>query len=255
MTFQGQAWALWGLQGVMRLRNRSFRSLSVCVTADRSATTLAFLRPNKRWLLYISPTPSSPLSVAYLRPPSVSMSEDSDNRNAHRLPRVIDTQAFMEIPPPSESEAGFQPTEARPREATVNQQAYALLSLNPNQLLIAFSVVSLEDAVRNALGNYFPHLETSNNARVQFYDKFQREADDHDRDIVKKYNADFKDTTLIFVCLSIFVVVLILIFWRNRLVYSPRSHPLSSSPSRRNSNQITTNRTITFSRLSPTPQV
>jgi len=39
---------------------------------------------------------------------------------------------------------------------------------------------------------------TASNARVEFYDKFQRAADDHDSDFIKKYDEDM-NTTLIFV--------------------------------------------------------
>ena len=50
-----------------------------------------------------------------------------------------------------------------------------------------------------ALPTLFPHLiGTANNARVEFYDKFQREADEYDRDFIKKYDEDL-NTTLIFV--------------------------------------------------------
>lgn len=50
-----------------------------------------------------------------------------------------------------------------------------------------------------ALPSLFPNLHgTSSNVRVEFYDKFQREADDHDRDSMKKYDGDL-NTTLIFV--------------------------------------------------------
>ena len=45
----------------------------------------------------------------------------------------------------------------------------------------------------------FPHpLGTTSSAPVEFYDKFQREADERDSDFVKKYGEDL-DTTLIFV--------------------------------------------------------
>lgn len=63
--------------------------------------------------------------------------------------------------------------------------------------LTLFFTPSLEDAVQNALKNYFPPLESSN-ARVEFYNKFKREADDYDNDFLKKYGGDL-DITLIFV--------------------------------------------------------
>ncbi|KAF9783273.1 hypothetical protein BJ322DRAFT_1008423, partial [Thelephora terrestris] len=49
-----------------------------------------------------------------------------------------------------------------------------------------------------ALPTLFPHLlETDQNARVEFYTKFQRQTSDHDRDFIKKYDEDL-NTTLIF---------------------------------------------------------
>jgi len=49
-----------------------------------------------------------------------------------------------------------------------------------------------------ALSSRFPNLlGTSSSSRVEFYDKFQREADGHDRDFMKKYDEDLN--TLIFV--------------------------------------------------------
>ena len=50
-----------------------------------------------------------------------------------------------------------------------------------------------------ALPSLFSNLlGTSSNARVEFCDKFQREADEYDRDCIKKYDEDL-NTTLIFV--------------------------------------------------------
>ncbi|KAF9790541.1 hypothetical protein BJ322DRAFT_999128, partial [Thelephora terrestris] len=49
-----------------------------------------------------------------------------------------------------------------------------------------------------ALPTLFPHLlGTTSSPRAEFYDKFQREADGHDRDFVKRYEEDL-NTTLIF---------------------------------------------------------
>ena len=39
---------------------------------------------------------------------------------------------------------------------------------------------------------------TASSARVEFYNKFKRAANDHDRDFIKKYDEDM-NTTLIFV--------------------------------------------------------
>lgn len=65
-----------------------------------------------------------------------------------------------------------------------------------------------------ALPTLFPHLlGTTSGARVEFYDKFQREADEYDRDFMKKYDEDL-NTTLIFVSFfsfpSTFLMMLIL---------------------------------------------
>ena len=50
-----------------------------------------------------------------------------------------------------------------------------------------------------ALPSLFPNLlGTASSGRVEFYDKFQREADEYDRDFMKKYDEDL-NTTLIFV--------------------------------------------------------
>ena len=61
-----------------------------------------------------------------------------------------------------------------------------------------FLVASLEDAINSALKNYFPRLEPTSNVRVEFYNKFQHEADEYDRDFLQQYTGDL-DTTLIFV--------------------------------------------------------
>ena len=53
--------------------------------------------------------------------------------------------------------------------------------------------------MRKALPSLFPNLlGTPTGARVEFYDKFQSEADGYDRDFMKKYDEDL-NTTLIFV--------------------------------------------------------
>jgi len=63
-----------------------------------------------------------------------------------------------------------------------------------------------------ALPSLFPNLvKTSGNARTEFYDKFQREADGFDSDFMKKYSEDL-NTTLIYVRFSsVFVLVIVLI--------------------------------------------
>ena len=82
-----------------------------------------------------------------------------------------------------------------------------------------------------ALPSLFPNLlGTTNSPRNDFYDKFKREADEYDRDFIKKYDEDL-NTTLIFV--SVFPQVHLdcgvnLFSWEHRLVCSPRSHLPSS---------------------------
>ena len=58
-------------------------------------------------------------------------------------------------------------------------------------------VSSLEEAVFKALSSLLQNrLGTTGGARHEFHDKFQREADERDRDFIKKYGSDL-DTTLI----------------------------------------------------------
>ena len=57
--------------------------------------------------------------------------------------------------------------------------------------LIAFLFSSLEDAMLKALLSLFSNLlGTSSSTCVEFYDKFQPEADEYDRDFMKKYDED-----------------------------------------------------------------
>ena len=72
-------------------------------------------------------------------------------------------------------------------------------ALDSNLLLTTCFTASLEDAVQNALKNYFPRLESAGSgARAEFYNKFKREADEYDKDFLEKHRGDL-DTTLIFV--------------------------------------------------------
>jgi len=70
-----------------------------------------------------------------------------------------------------------------------------------------------------ALPSLFPNLiGAPTGARVDFYDKFQREADEYDRDFMKKYDEDL-NTTLIFVRIfsyistSVIVLIVFLFLW------------------------------------------
>ena len=56
--------------------------------------------------------------------------------------------------------------------------------------------------MRKALPSLFPHLNgTASSARVEFYSRSQRAADDYDRDFIKTYDEDL-DTALILVSVS-----------------------------------------------------
>jgi hypothetical protein len=99
-------------------------------------------------------------------------------------------------------------------------------------------VFSLEDAMLKALPTLFPNLlGKASNPRVEFYEKFERAADDRDRDFIKKYDEDL-NTTLIFVSIFSTSTSVSRESEGNRPVYSPRSHPLLSSTFRRSSNRI-----------------
>ena len=56
----------------------------------------------------------------------------------------------------------------------------------------------LEDALRSALKSVLGGTGPGANPRMEFYNKFQREMEEHDRDFEKKYDEDL-NTTLIFV--------------------------------------------------------
>ena len=88
----------------------------------------------------------------------------------------------------------------------------------------------------------FPNLlGTSASARAEFYDKFQREADELDKDFMKRYGEDL-NTTLILVCFSFRIPVgcgVHLIFRGVQGGFlSPWLHPFSLSTSRVNSHRI-----------------
>ena len=60
-------------------------------------------------------------------------------------------------------------------------------------------VRSPKDAIREAPQSPSPNpAMASSNPRVEFYDKYRRETDEHDRDFTKKYDDDLSNT-LIFV--------------------------------------------------------
>ena len=66
-------------------------------------------------------------------------------------------------------------------------------------LVTVFFISSLRDALLKALESLFPTLNrATGGARQEFYDKFQHEANERDRNFTEKYDSDL-DTTLIFV--------------------------------------------------------
>jgi hypothetical protein len=111
-------------------------------------------------------------------------------------------------------------------EPAITQKEYVprcdiCCSVFPNHSLSS-SCSSLDDAVLKALKTHFPrHPGTTNSARAEFYNKFQREADEHDHDFVKKCGGDL-DTTLIFVGLLPSPSVLVVFLLWDRPVCSPR---------------------------------
>ena len=120
---------------------------------------------------------------------------------------------------------------------------------DPHCLLTAFCFSSLEDAMP-----LFPNLlGTSSSPRVEFYDRFQREADEHDRDLMKKYDED-SSTTLIFVSLGLVFVsatAFILFTGVYRPIRSQQLLPLSSSMPRTTSNRTFKKSATTSSGLLP----
>ena len=100
-------------------------------------------------------------------------------------------------------------------------------------------------------------LGTAGGAPVEFYNEFQREADQHDRDLLGKYECDLNAALI----LRIFFFVHLnrganaKVSLGNRPVCSMWSHPLSLSISRAISSQITLDCTMVSSRLSPTPSL
>jgi len=101
-----------------------------------------------------------------------------------------------------------------------------------------YVVFSLEEALLKALPSLLPNLlGTTKSPRVEFYDKFQSEADGYDRDFMNKYDEDL-NTTLIFVSVFFHIHLDRGIDSPFRPVCSPRSHPLSFSTFRESLNRI-----------------
>ena len=62
----------------------------------------------------------------------------------------------------------------------------------------------LEAALRDALKSVLGSSGHGVNSRMEFYSKFQREMEEHDRDFEKRYDEDL-NTTLIFVSACLFM--------------------------------------------------
>ena len=104
-------------------------------------------------------------------------------------------------------------------------------------LVTSFSIFSPENATSKGESPLLLNLpEMSRNARVEFYDKFQRELDEYDRDFMKKYGE--LNTTLIFVSVLPVSTSIVALIWFCRPVCSLWSHPFSLSTFRANSNQV-----------------
>ena len=71
-------------------------------------------------------------------------------------------------------------------------------SVEPRLHDLSSNHTSLEEALRDALKSVLGGAGSGVNPRVEFYNKFQREMEGHDRDFERKYDEDL-NTTLIFV--------------------------------------------------------
>ena len=147
-------------------------------------------------------------------------------------------------PSPSALNLRQDPSQIQKQQSTQTRASKHTPSFNSNPLLTVLCTASLEYAIQNALKNFLPRLESTTNARAEFYNRFKREADEYDNDFLRKYRGDL-ETTLIFVGLPPFFFAHFgggaQLTLGNRLVCSPQWHPLSSSPFRSSSNRITHN--------------
>ena len=113
---------------------------------------------------------------------------------------------------------------------------------------IPFTIRSFQDALRT----FFLPI-TNDDARLDFYTMYKREATEYDTDYVKKYDEDL-NTTLIFVSLVPFALANDLTC-RCRRVFSLPSVPPSSSTSTRASNPIPANNPLLSSVQSSSPSI
>ena len=121
-------------------------------------------------------------------------------------------------------------------EPTISPTAYVQPTLTPSSSSLGDRVVfSLEEALLKALPSLLPNLlGTTKNPRAEFYDRFQCEADEYDRDFKNKYDEDL-NTTLVFVsgsCITTSIVVLICSPGRSILRGRIRFHSRRSEQSR-----------------------
>ncbi|KAF9785309.1 hypothetical protein BJ322DRAFT_1006018, partial [Thelephora terrestris] len=84
------------------------------------------------------------------------------------------------------------------QEAAIDPKAcvITILAFHSDPLLTALLAASLERAVQNALENYFPRLESNDNARAEFFKKFKYEADKYDNDLSKRCSSDLDTASL-----------------------------------------------------------
>ena len=85
-------------------------------------------------------------------------------------------------------------------EGGLDKKMYVAASTETAQFLIKSR--SLEEAFRNASNPVLGHAGPGVNPRTRFHDKFQREVEEHDQDLDKKYDEDL-NTTLIFVSVAL----------------------------------------------------
>lgn len=121
-------------------------------------------------------------------------------------------------------------------EPAIGPTAYVQSTLTPSPSSLSdHAAFSLEEALLKALPSLLPNLlGTTKNPRVEFYDKFQCEADEYDRDFMKKYDEDL-NTTLIFVsgsCIPASILALICLLGRSILCSHIHFHSRRSEQSR-----------------------
>ena len=118
----------------------------------------------------------------------------------------------------------------------------SLLQIDPKWYVrrptFLYRMVLNERSFQDALRKFFQPIK-NDDARLDFYTMYKREATEYDTDYVKKYDEDL-NTTLIFVRRVSFIAPSTYLTRSCRRVCFPPSVPLSSSMSTRASNPIRT---------------